>query len=235
MRQMKDRGCATMCSECPLAGAHLARGMADIGASLWIGECTMTPRALTPADILPMEAYEAVRAERRRGLIEAKRHRRLAVGPHVTILFESYDSMWLQVHEMLRVEKGGDAHIPGELEAYNSLIPQGAELVVTVLVEIDDEHLRRTVLANLGGIEHSMSIAVASERVQGMPEDDLDRTDETGKASSVHFIHFAFTPAQIAAFRDRARRPVFVIDHPHYGHMAMIDATMQAALAADFD
>ncbi|MBF0323614.1 MAG: DUF3501 family protein [Alphaproteobacteria bacterium] len=195
----------------------------------------MTPRVLTPADILPIPAYEAVRADRRRALIEAKRHRRLAVGPYMTVLFESYDSMWMQVHEMLRVEKGGDAQIPGELEAYNSLIPQGAELVATALIEIDDERLRRAVLADLGGIEHSMSIAVAGERVAGIPEADLERTDETGKASSVHFIHFPFTPAQVAAFRDRASRPVFVIDHPHYGHMAMIDATMQASLAADFD
>ncbi len=194
----------------------------------------MTARSITRADIVPLDQYENVRADKRRAVLEAKRHRRLAVGPVMTVLFESYESMWLQIHEMLRVEKGGDAQIPGELEAYNSLIPQGDELVATVLIEIDDETLRHATLSRLGNVESAMAIEVGGHRVSGIPEADVERTDATGKTSSVHFIHFRFTGDQIAAFRIPGGPAVFCVDHPGYDHRAVIPEDMRQALAADF-
>ena len=95
-------------------------------------------RQVTRADILDPAAFEAVRRERRAALLETKKQRRVAVGPHATYYFESYDTMWWQIHEMLRIERGGEAQIPDELEAYNTLIPQGRELVATIMLEIGD-------------------------------------------------------------------------------------------------
>ena len=99
---------------------------------------TDTRRQLTRADILPLEDYVKVRRERRREITELKRRRRVEIGPFATFYFENFATMWQQVQEMLYIEKGGEAQIADELEAYNPLIPQGSELVATVMFEIDD-------------------------------------------------------------------------------------------------
>ena len=99
-------------------------------------------RTITRSDIMDMDLFGQQRKEMRKGLIPSKKLRRVAVGPDATFYFESYETMWLQVHEMLYIEKGGEEQIEDELSAYNPLIPQGAELVATLMFEIDDEARR---------------------------------------------------------------------------------------------
>ncbi len=126
----------------------------------------MTSRhELTPADILPWAEYAKDRAEHRKRLTAIKRNRRVEVGPYVTFYFENFDTMWLQVQEMLHIEKGGEAQLADELAAYNPLIPKGKELVATFMIEIDDALRRARVLAQLGGIEETAFIEVGGERV----------------------------------------------------------------------
>ena len=89
---------------------------------------------LTREDIMPMEEYAKVRKERRSAIVVVKRNRRMEIGPVAVCHFESYDSMWQQVHEMLFIERGGEEQIADELNAYNPMIPKGSELVCTVNV-----------------------------------------------------------------------------------------------------
>ncbi|MGD8711152.1 MAG: DUF3501 family protein, partial [Ectothiorhodospiraceae bacterium] len=102
-------------------------------------------RRITRDDIMPMEQYAAIRREKAREITAIKKHRRMAVGPDATLYFESYDTMWRQIHEMLFVERGGEEQIDDELDAYNPLIPQGSELVATLMFEIDDRTRRHRV------------------------------------------------------------------------------------------
>ena len=190
---------------------------------------------ITPADLMPVAEYAKVRAARRQALVAQKQNRRLEVGPVATFHFENYDSMWLQVQEMLYIEKGGEAQIADELGAYNPLIPKGRELVATVLFEIDDPQRRRTFLARLGGVEATAFIRIGDETVNGVPESDVDRTSGAGKASAVQFIHFPFTPAQIARFRAPEAQIVVGFSHPAYGHMVVMPEAVRVALAEDFD
>jgi len=192
-------------------------------------------KAIEPGDLMSTEAYAKVRKERRAGLVERKRNRRLAVGPAATLHFENYESMWFQVQEMLYIERGGADQVEGELAAYNPLIPKGSELVATVLFEVDDPERRRAFLAKLGGIEDSAFIEVGGERVAGVPEADQDRSTAEGKASSVQFIHFPFSAIAIAAFRKPGARVTVGFDHPGYGHMTVMPEPVRAALAEDFD
>jgi len=192
-------------------------------------------RQITRDDILSMEAYEAIRAERRRLITEMKRHRRVAVGPDVMFYFENRDTMLHQVHEMLRIEKGGDAQIEDELNAYNPLIPDGSNLVATMMIEIEDAGRRQRVLAGLGGIEDTVTLSIDGDTVRAVPEGDVERTTAEGKASSVHFLKFPFTPAQAAAFRRPDARTILSVAHANYDHMAAIPEGTRAALAADFD
>jgi hypothetical protein len=190
--------------------------------------------AVTVADILPRADYARVRPEQRRRMAALKRTRRLEVGPHITFYFESFDTMRHQVQEMCWIENGGPEQIPDELAAYNPLIPQGDELVATFMIEIDDPDRRKRILSDLGGIEESAFIKVFGETVPGIPETDQDRTSADGKASSVQFVHFRFTPEQIARFRTPGAEVVLGLSHPHSGHMAVMPEAVRAALAEDF-
>jgi hypothetical protein len=192
-------------------------------------------RQLTRADILSAAEYAKVRKERRAAIIAKKNDRRLEVGPVATFHFESFDSMWLQVQEMLHIERGGEAQIEGELEAYNPLIPRGDELVATVLFEIDEPVRRKAFLARIGGIEQTAFIRVGEATIKGIPEADVDRTTAEGKASSVQFIRFRFAPAEIESFREGGAPVVVGFTHPAYGHSAVVREAVRKALAADFD
>jgi hypothetical protein len=188
---------------------------------------------LTRADILPIEQYVRERREHRRRVSDIKRNRRVEVGPFCTFYFENADTMWHQIHEMLYIERGGEAQIADELEAYNPLIPQGDELSATVMFEIDDPAQREKALARLGGIEHRMFLTVGRERIMGIADPTRENSTPDGKASAVQFLRFPFTPQQKALFKKPDAQVVVGIDHPDYGHMAVMPEAVRAALAED--
>jgi hypothetical protein len=191
-------------------------------------------RKITQSDILPLDQYSKLRAERRRSMAALKRNRRIELGTVVTFYFECYETMLHQVQEMLFIEKGGAEQVPDELAAYNPLIPNGSELTATVMIEIDDELRRKRMLAELGGVEFQFFLRVGGETIKGQPEDDQERTNEAGKTSSVHFLHFPFTRAQIEAFRNPGAEIVIGCSHPKYQHMAIIPEAVRETLSGDF-
>lgn len=190
---------------------------------------------ITPADLIPDIDYARQRAERRAALLPVKRLRRVALGPWCTVIFENYDTMLFQVQEMLLTEKGGAAQVPDELAAYNPLIPQGSELVATVMFEIDEPVRRAAVLARLGGVEERFFLQFGADfRAEGAPDDDdVERTREDGKTSSVHFLRFPLDEAMKAVFRDPAVTIAIGCDHEHYAHLAMLSPATRAELARD--
>jgi hypothetical protein len=194
----------------------------------------MTLRKIEPSVILPLAEYGKLRADRRKRMSEIKKNRRLEVGPFATFYFESYDTMLHQVHEMLFIEKGGAEQLADELAAYNPLIPQGSELVATVMFEIDDPIRRARVLGMLGGVEHKAFLRVGTETIRGVAEEDQERTRDDGKASSVQFMRFPFTAAQVEAFRGGTGDVIVGFDHPNYGHMAVMSPAVRQALSKDF-
>jgi hypothetical protein len=191
-------------------------------------------RKITPADILSSGEYDQQRKSLKANLIPMKKLRRIEVGPFATFYFENYATMWLQVQEMLRIEKGGEEQIPGELAAYNPLIPQGDELIATMMLEIEDEKRRNAVLLTLGGIEEMAFLEIGGDVVRATPTEYDDRTTADGKTSSVHWLRFKLTEDQIAHFKNSTERVVLGVSHPNYGHMAVLTAETRAALAKDF-
>jgi hypothetical protein len=189
---------------------------------------------ITAADILSDAEYNARRAELRATSIADKKNRRIEVGPYATLYFENYNSMWLQVQEMLRIEKGGADQVAGELEAYNPLIPQGDELIATFMIEIEDADRRDRELRKLGKIEDSVFMDIGKDRINATPTDYEDRTTPVGKTSSVHWLRFKFTPAQIKAFKSGSEPVIIGMTHPNYGHMAVMAPAVRDALSKDF-
>ena len=163
-----------------------------------------------------------------------KKNRRIHVGPDVTFYFENRATMLHQIHEMLAVEKGGEEQIEGELRAYNPLIPRGRELVATMMIEIEEAVRRHAMLRQLGCIDESITLTIGDEAIASVPETDVERTTADGKTSTVHFVRFPFTDAQVAAFRDPGARAVLGFSHPAYGHMTTIPDAVRAALSEDF-
>lgn len=191
-------------------------------------------RQITPEDLLPDAEFAKVRKARRAELLPLKRLRRIDLGPYCTFYFESYETMLFQVQEMLLIEKGGAAQVPDELEAYNPLIPNGSELVATVMFEIDDPVRREAVLARLGGVEDAFFVQIDADRVLGVPEGDIERTREDGKASSVHFLRFPLKPEHIAVFRKPGAEIMIGCSHDRYSHLAGLSPASRAELAKDF-
>jgi len=198
---------------------------------------TAPPRSkrLTREDILPVAEYAVVRREHRRRIAEINRRRRIEVGPFATFHFENHNTMRQQIQEMLHIEKGGDAQLEDELSAYNPLIPQGSELIATIMFEIDEPARRVAVLSRLGGIENHAFLDVAGERIGGQPDPTRENTSAEGKASAVHFLKFPFTRDQITWFKTPGMQVVIGFDHLNYAHMAVLPQAVRAALSEDFD
>ena len=191
-------------------------------------------RKILPTDILSPAEYDQQRKALKANLIPMKKQRRVEVGPFATFYFENYATMWLQVQEMLRIEKGGTEQIEGELTAYNPLIPQGDELIATMMLEIEDGNRRNATLLTLGGIEESVFLEIGTDTIHATPTEYDDRTTPDGKTSSVHWLRFKLTADQIAHFRNGTERVVLGVSHKNYGHMAVLGIETRAALAKDF-
>ena len=192
-------------------------------------------KIIQKSDLLAPDVYEKSRRQMRKELVEFKKDRRVPLGPYATFYFECYETMLAQVQEMLHIEKGGDEQINDELTAYNPLIPNGKELVSTLMFEIDNPVIRATFLGKLGGVEENVFIKIDNDIIYGKPEIDVDRTSAEGKASSVQFIHFEFDQNQISKFKGNNVSIELGIDHKEYSHSTKLSESTIKALSSDFN
>jgi hypothetical protein len=187
---------------------------------------------LAPADLLSLEQYARVRTEFRTRAIEHRRRRTVAVGPSTTWCFEDRLTVQYQVQEMLRVERIFEpGAIQDELAAYNPLIPDGANLKATLLIEFVDPVERAAALARLKGIERRCHLAIGDQVCYAIADEDLERENET-KTSAVHFLRFEIS-AQARRLLAAGAPLRAGIDHPAYTHSVELAAPARAALAAD--
>jgi len=192
-------------------------------------------REVTKADLIPADEYAKNRKAYRKEIVSYKKDRRISLGPYANFYFESYETMKAQIQEMLHIEKGGDEQLKDELAAYNPLIPNGKELVATLMFEIDNPLSRAEFLNKVGGIEEKVFLKINGEIINSIPEQDVDRTSAEGKASSVQFIHFKFTEAQVEKFKNFSNEIIIGVDHEMYAHTIKLTENNKKALALDFD
>ena len=192
-------------------------------------------KEITKNDIMPLDVYTKQRKELRKNIVEFKKDRRVSLGPYATFYFESYETMLAQVQEMLYIEKGGDNQLKDELLAYNPLVPNGNELVATLMFEIDNPVSRAAFLGKVGGIENKVFMKIDGDIVKAVSEDDVDRTSAKGKASSVKFIHFKFNDNQIKKFKSNSSMIEIGIDHNEYNHLTKLNELTIKSLSTDFN
>jgi hypothetical protein len=194
--------------------------------------------ALTLADVLDLREYERVREEYRAKVIARKRLRRVALGPIMTLVFESVDTVRFQIQEMARVEKIlTDEAILVELDIYNRLLPQVGELSATLFIELTSDGSMREWLPKLVGIETALGVALGvalgDDVVPSVPEEAhaaaLVRETVT---PAVHYVRFAFTPAQVTAFAD-LEEVALVARHPAYEERTVLPDPVRQELLGD--
>jgi len=192
-------------------------------------------RIVTKKDLMSFEEYSKNRINFRKKILEIKKNRRVSVGPYATFYFESFETMLAQIQEMLYIEKGGDEQLNDELAAYNPLIPKGKEFVATLMFEIDNPILRADFLGKIGIIEKKIFIQIQNEKINATSEQDVERTSEEGKASSVHFLHFLFSDDQIKKVKNFDNKVELCIDHKFYNHKTIISTETMNVLTKDLD
>jgi len=171
---------------------------------------------IQPDSLMTLEAYARNRKEFRAKVMAHKKDRSVALGDHVTLVFEDELTIRYQVQEMLRIERIFEPEgIQGELEAYNPLIPDGRNFKATMLIEYPDENERKRALARLKGIEDRVWVqAEGCEKVYAIADEDLERETEE-KTSSVHFLRFELTDEMAASLKYGVGIGIGV-DHPEY-------------------
>lgn len=189
---------------------------------------------ITRGSLMSLEAYSKARLRFRERVMEHKKKRIVHVGSNVTLLFEDELTIRYQVQEMLRVERiFDDEEISAELDAYNPLVPDGANWKATMLIEYTEEQERRVMLSQLIGIEDRVWVQVKGfSRVYAIADEDLEReTDD--KTSAVHFLRFELESAMVSALKNGAELAVG-IDHPHYLALVdPVDPVVTASLTGD--
>ncbi|WP_321785978.1 DUF3501 family protein [Paraburkholderia sp. J94] len=176
----------------------------------------MTIARIARNSLLTLEAYAKQRTEMRNHIIEHKKRRAVALGNHLTFLFEDDATIRYQIQEMLHIERIFDeAGIQGELDAYAPLVPDGSNFKATMQIEYEHEKERRAALARLIGIEDRVFVQVDGEApVFAIADEDLERDNEE-KTSAVHFVRFELTPEMKQRLREGAAL-LIGCDHPNY-------------------
>jgi hypothetical protein len=189
---------------------------------------------IQPDSLMTLEAYARNRKEFRAKVMAHKKDRSVALGDHVTLIFEDELTIRYQVQEMLRIERIFEQEgIQGELEAYNPLIPDGRNFKATMMIEYPDADERKHALARLKGIEDRVWIQVEGcARVHAIADEDLERETEE-KTSSVHFLRFELTDEMAASLKYGVGLGIGV-DHPAYGvEIAALPSNIRNSLVND--
>ena len=192
---------------------------------------------IAPESLLPLEVYARERNAYRSRVIAHKKLRTVHVGEHVTLIFEDELTIRYQVQEMLRIERiFEDEGIRGELEAYNPLIPDGANWKATMLIEYPEPEERRRRLAELKGIEDRSWVEVEGPagkkaRVYAIADEDMERENEE-KTSAVHFVRFELDRKMRDALKAGAGLSVGV-DHPNYRASVPVGPEVRRSLLGD--
>jgi hypothetical protein len=171
---------------------------------------------VTRDSLMTLEAYSKARTDFRKKVLEHKKLRTIALGDHVTLLFEDELTVRYQIQEMLRVEKIFDEDgIQHEIDSYNPLIPEGNNFKATMLIEYTDEIVRRKMLTQLKGIERKVFVQVeGAKKVYAIADEDLERENED-KTSAVHFLRFQLDADMVKSLQYGVALSMG-IDHDNY-------------------
>ena len=189
-------------------------------------------RPLTHDDLLPLEEY----AGRRREFFDSftryvDRHRRVRIGPRVTLIFENRQTLWFRVQEVLRVARLADpARVQQELDLYNRLLPGRDRLQAAFLIDVKDEkHLAEELAAwqTLRGDELRFRLGDKC-----LPADLFTCRPEDRCIGAAHWVQFTVDAAYRRLLAETRNRTLFEVRNPtyHYESPPLSDDVRQSLL-----
>ncbi len=183
-------------------------------------------------EVLDIGAYEGIRAQFQRRVIEEKRLRRVALGSNMTALFENHDTVLYQIQEMIRTERiSKKSAIEHEIETYNGLLPEGDGLSITIMIEYPDREERERMLSELAGVESRFYVVVGDEKLQvnGEPRGNADRT------TAIQYTTVDLSPGAAKRLRRREGPIKLGVDHPAYRAEVELGPAVVMSLSEDLD
>ncbi len=188
-------------------------------------------RPVSRTELLDLGSYEPLRERFRARIIEAKRHRRLAVGEHMTFIWENRDTMLYQIQEMLRTERiTSESAIAHELETYNGLVPKDGQLSSTLMIEYNDPDERRVMLDKLASVRGEVSLRVGERQFAGVFHDQPG--EEADRLPAVNYVTFDVGSID-KQLDDPAVKVELVVTSAAYAHTVALPLAMRQQLAAD--
>jgi hypothetical protein len=192
-------------------------------------------RPLDVSDILNIADYELTRETLRPQVMAIKARRRVALGPHLTVLFENRDTVRYQIQEMMRIERiVKPEDIAHEVETYNELLPLSGELSGCLLIEYEEPEERRVKLAELLGLENHVWLNVGDLQPSKVRFDI--RQISPHRISALQYIKIPLTPGQMGRWEEAGRvgQIRLIADHPHYRHEQILTPTQAQEVSSDF-
>lgn len=181
-------------------------------------------------------AYERVRSEIRRRVIELRTLRCLQAGERISIVFENRETVLYQIQEMLRTERITDGPtILRELETHNEMLPKPGSLAGTLFVEMTEPQRIRKCLEEFIGLNRGENIWFELGEAGRVLARFAEGQGEEGRISSVHYVRFPFSREEAAAFRDLSRTVCLVVDHPSYRTKVDVEGATRRSLIEDLE
>ena len=192
-------------------------------------------KELISKNLLSLEDYEKQREQIKSDLLLHKKNRSITIGENILLLFEDFDTIKYQVHEMLRIEKiSKEADINEEISAYTSLIPDGDNLKATMLIMYPDIEERRVMLKKLHNLENNIYLCIDdTKRIFAVSDEDLERTRDE-KTSAVHFLRFQLDRDSMEKFKS-SDNIFFGAAHDSYSSHTKINSETKSTLLSDFE
>ena len=191
---------------------------------------------VTMTEVLDNPGYERVRGEFRSKVIAEKAQRRVAVGPHLTFLFETRLTVLYQIQEMLRIEGiTNPKAVRHELDTYNELIPPPGGLSATLLIEYEDAQARERELPRLLGIERHVRLCAGDLPPVAATFDTRQIGEE--RVSAVQYLVFALPDLHRRLWQGfgLSGQIRLRVDHPNYAWEAALSKDTAAALWDDLN
>ena len=176
-------------------------------------------------EILDFMTYTDKREALRPDILEAKRLRRVGIGPHLMILFENHQTIWYQIQEMMRVERiVRERDILHEINTYNELIGTDGGVGACLLIGINDPDERAKKLGEWMELLPTLYLELADGTRIAPQWDERQVGDD--RLSSVQYLKFPLG-GQVPVAAGCS------FDDPLVNHRVEISAETRAALAAD--
>lgn len=175
-------------------------------------------RDLTPDDLLPLEEY----VERRRELFEAQaryldRHRRVRIGPLLTLVFENRQTLWFRIHEILRVARLTEpVRVQQELDLYNRLLPHARLLQAALRLNIRDDKQGLQELQQWRTLQGDKLQFILGQRAY--PANLLTCRPEDRCIGTAHWVQFPLDGDACDALGDARQPAYFQVALDHYRH-----------------